>query len=328
MSNQDHKKGPLTGGGAGKQRDKWYGYKGANEAAGGDAHFKQLSERFWGFARQVGFAGGERSLGDVLADMWRAKLYLALGAFAGCLLAGGLLFLAVPQTKVSMLVAPANPLNDAAAVDAGSPVMRFLAQQAGVDNARGFTQFENIYSGVSVAKILMDDPKIIKAVEVDRRYKFLSDRSDLSAEKLADYIARKVRLETAGVSSFRRLAYWHHYPAAAEYLVARIHTVTDQLIRSAVQRGAEERIVYLNAKIAETPHPDHRRALTELLLEQERLLMLASIDQPYAAAVIEPASRFYKAQWPNAPLWLFAFGVIGGFIGFVVYGLRRLNAAS
>lgn len=321
MNNQD-RKGPLTGG-ANKQREKWYGYKGANEAADGDAHFKQLSERFWGFAGKVGFAGGERTLGDVLADMWRAKLYLVLGALVGCLLAGGVMFLAVPQTKMSMLVAPANPLNDAGVGGQGSVVMRFLTQRAGVDNARGFTRFENMYSGVSVAKILIEDPKIMKAVQVDRRFIFMADRADMSAEKLADYIARKVRLEPAGVSSFRRLTYWHSHPPAGEYVVARIHAVTDQLIRSAVQRGAEERIVYLNTKIAETPHLEHRKALTELLLEQERLLMLASIDQPYAAAVIEPPSRYYKAQWPNGTLLFFVFAMIGGFVGFMIYGLRQ-----
>ena len=99
--------------------------------------------------------------------------------------------------------------------------------------------------------------------------------------------------------------------------------MTDRLIRDSVQAAATERAAYLDAKIQEARHPEHRKTLTELLLEQERLLMLASIDQPYAASVIEPASKHYKPQWPDAFMLFAAFGLIGGFIGFIAFGLRR-----
>jgi len=48
--NEKHEKGPLTSANQPK-RDRWYQYKGANEQAEGDAHFKRLSDRFWGFTR-------------------------------------------------------------------------------------------------------------------------------------------------------------------------------------------------------------------------------------------------------------------------------------
>lgn len=326
MSNAD-KHGPLTGDGRSPlKRDRWYGYKGANEQAAGDAHFKQLSERFWGFARHVSIADGGRSLGDILADIWQARFYMLCGVLAGCLCAAAFMVMAVPQTRVAMLIAPANPLNDTGAGLAGDKnfaVLRFIAQRAGVDNSSGFARFENIYDGVSVARILLQDPKIPAIVEADRRFVFQRPREAMSAEKLADYIGRHVRLEQTGASSFHDVVYWHRDAAAAEYFVTRLHAITDELIRRSIQDDAAQRIAYLNMKIQDSPHPDHRRALTDLLLEQERLLMLTSIDQPYAAKVIEPAARYYKPQWPNGFVLFFAFGCVGAFLGFVLYGVLK-----
>ncbi len=323
VSNKDQK-GPLTSGNKPK-RDRWYRPAGANEAAGSDAQFEQLSRRFWGFARQVGFAGGERTLSDVLMDLWRAKVFLLVGALVGCLLAVAFIGVTIPQTRVHMLIAPANPLNDSGGSlldDKNFAVLRFIAQRTGVDNSSGFARFENIYDGVSVARLLMGDPKIVAAVLTDRRFKFLMERDGLTPEKLADYIGRKVRLESVGASSTRALEYWHANAATGKYFITQLHAVTDELIRDSVQVAATERVGYLNAKILEARHPEHRRSLTELLLEQERLLMLASIDQPYAASVIEPAAKYYKPQWPDTFLLLAVFGIVGAFIGFVLYGMH------
>lgn len=50
--------------------------------------------------------------------------------------------------------------------------------------------------------------------------------------------------------------------------------------------------------------------------------MLVSIDQPYAAAIVVPATASAKATWPDAALVYTGFAAIGAFLGFIVFSLR------
>lgn len=105
----------------------------------------------------------------------------------------------------------------------------------------------------------------------------------------------------------------------------RLHNVTDGLIRHGMRKDVNERIAYLNTAISETMNPDHRRAMTDLLMEQERLKMLVSIDQPYAASVVVPAAHSVKPVWPDTVLVYVSFIAVGAFLGFVVFSLRKLE---
>jgi uncharacterized protein involved in exopolysaccharide biosynthesis len=330
-----HKKtAPLTGQSSSKEKpDRWYSYKGSNEAGNGDAHFARLSERFWSFARNSGFANGEKTLLDVMADLWRARKAITAGALIGLVAASILLALAVPQTRTQMLITPANRLNDSSGAgvdDKNFALLRFIAQRAGVDNSASFAQFENTYNGVSVAKKIMEDKAALAVLKADRQWKIMAAPAaeNWSPEKLADYIARRVTINPVGSSSIHAIEYWHPDPALAKLFMNLIHNKTDRLIRQTIQSDAQQRISYLNGKISETIHPEHRRALTDLLLEQERLLMLASIEQPYAATIIEEPFSHYKAQRPNPKLLLPFFMLMGMMAGFLFFTARHFTGKN
>ena len=51
--------------------------------------------------------------------------------------------------------------------------------------------------------------------------------------------------------------------------------------------------------------------------------MLASIDQPYAAAVIEPPAASVRAWWPDALLIVPSVMFAGALLGLVLHGLLR-----
>ena len=76
MANKNPKPSPLS-------QKNWHTNKAANEGDAGDNHFRQLSERFWSFARSTGFAGGEKTLIDVMQDIWKARTSIAIGAAIG-----------------------------------------------------------------------------------------------------------------------------------------------------------------------------------------------------------------------------------------------------
>ena len=103
----------------------------------------------------------------------------------------------------------------------------------------------------------------------------------------------------------------------------RLHETADGLIQYGLRKEVNERIAYLQKAMAEVRNPDHRRALTDLLMEQERLKMMVSIDQPYAAAMVEPSAISATPAWPDTTLVFLAFGVAGAFLGFIVFSIAQ-----
>ena len=262
------------------------------------------------------------TIADILAELWAARGRILLGAAFGTFLAIVLIVAAIPATRVHMLIASARTLNDNSGAMSGGhnfAVLRFLAQRAGVDDSPAFVRFENVYKGLEVAKALYKNKEILNIIRSDQRFKITPTRAILSPEALSDYIARRVQLNPVGASSIRELSYSHPDPEAAKTFLAAIHQAADTRIRANVRNAATQRIAYLNQKLETTRNQIHRQSLTDLLLEQERALMLTAIDQPYAASIIEPPAAHYKPTWPSRTLVLFAGVLLGALFGFILH---------
>lgn len=272
-------------------------------------------------------ASHNMTFGALFADIRRARLYILTGLACGLLCAAGFMALAIPHYKASIILSPAAPMTGAESssmlANDNLFALRFLVQRLGSGQGSDFQRFENIYTGPSVAAILLKDRKIESGLKADQSFSFLTPEQSWNAEKLSEYLGKRLRLEPMGVTSARRLTYHHADPEFARYLVSAVHHIADGLIRHTIREDSKARVDYLNKASSETTNPEHRRALTTLLMEQERLLMLVSIDQPYAASVIEPASSGVKPQWPDKKLTFAGFALIFAFLGYLVYGARR-----
>ena len=106
-------------------------------------------------------------------------------------------------------------------------------------------------------------------------------------------------------------------------MIGRIHRVSDEIIRRRILYEVNGRVAYLNTALSATVNPDHRRNLTSLLIEQERLKMLVSLDQPYAATIVERPFVSSKPRWPDPYIIYAVFLFVGLLLGFIVYGLRH-----
>lgn len=110
-------------------------------------------------------------------------------------------------------------------------------------------------------------------------------------------------------------------------MLQAIHRAADQIIRDDVSRRTQQRVRWLNEMLAEVKHPDHRKALVALLMAQEQARMLVALDEPFAAAIVEPAAASAKPYWPRRGI-VFPIAVLAGlFLGYGVYALRFVRRA-
>lgn len=255
---------------------------------------------------------------DALGDIRRARLYIAAGAALGFLLASGFLISATPSYRAHIILEPNNPMGGAEvssvlANDDDLSSLRYLIDQVNVPSSADFARFETTLAGPAVAGALLKDD-IIRAGLRD---------SFRKPQELAEYIRKRVRLEPVGQTAQRRMVYFHENPEFAVYFLNALHKTADERLRVNIKADTERRIDYLNAALATSPNPDHKRSITNLLMEQERLLMLSTIDQPYAASVIEPASASARPAWPDRVLVYAASIAAGAMAGFVFHGIRH-----
>ncbi len=265
----------------------------------------------------------EDTLADFIEEVWAARVFVLAGILVGVIAAFITIALAVPHNRGQMTLAPASPMNMAASRSASQSGS--VAPAESVTNDVSFTRFEASYKGAGVAGLLLRDPEITAGLAKDKAFKFSKAEGNWTPEKLAEYIRQRVDVDPVGETRLRTYSYLHPDKEFAVMFLRRLHNITDGLIRHGLRKDVNERITYLNKSLSETMNPEHRRAMTDLLMEQERLKMLVSIDQPYAASVVVPAAGSVKARWPDPVLMYSSFMLVGAFLGFVVFGLRGFN---
>jgi uncharacterized protein involved in exopolysaccharide biosynthesis len=270
----------------------------------------------------------EPTIGDVLRDLLRAKAYIFVGALLGFICALAWLAVAVPHYRAEMLVGPAERSGGrdikALLPDNSSFAVQYLVNTLGSPDSIDFIRFEQIVREPTVAAQLIKDPLIAAGISADRLTRLSLGRpAPGTPEKLSAYLMDKVAVEPVGTSPLRRLVYNHPDPAFATYLLQKMQSAADRLIRDEVRKTAASRAAYLEKELAGVANPEHRRALTSLLMEQEHLEMILAMDEPFAATVAEPAFAGARPAWPRTRIIL-PFGLlIGAFLGYALFTVKK-----
>lgn len=265
-------------------------------------------------------AGTEPTLADLLKDLWAAKLFLLLGSVLGLVIVFISLRFVTPEYKAQMIIAPADgyALGDYASSlnydrMASLPFWR-PSDPEGVST--DYYRFIHTLRGPSVAEILLKDKSVVEEIKRDLA-------AEVSAESLAAYLDKHVRIEQIGATPLRRMVYYYPDKEFAAAFLRKLHLVADQLIRRDRKLQSKNRIQYLKQALDTTRDPDHRKIITNLLMQQEHVQMLANLDEAYAAIIVEPAATGPKPDWPN-PLLFYPSGFfIGAFLGFIFWSVMR-----
>ena len=261
---------------------------------------------------------------EVLRELWGARFFLGGGLCVGLLIALAFIVMANPKIEARMVIGPAQVMDMSMQARYQDGQNSYMMAQENVSPSEGvshFTRFEAMMRGVSVSRLLLRDKRIAEGLKSDRAFVFSGAREDVQAMELAEYIRNRVKVDPFGETAMRSLLYRHNDSVFAAYFLQQIHRISDQLIRADIRGQVDQRIAYLERVIAKTYNPDQRRIMTNLLLEQERMRMIVSMDAPVAAMVIEPAASGARSVWPDPYLFYGGLGLLGLMIGYLAFGV-------
>jgi uncharacterized protein involved in exopolysaccharide biosynthesis len=271
----------------------------------------------------------EPTLADVFNSIWAAKRAIIFGGILGLLAAFVFMAVAVSHYRVTMMIAPSDraPKADIKALLPDNPsfALQYLVNSVGSQDSSDFIRFENMLRGPSVAKALLADEKITGKLAKNGRFVFSGRDNVSSAQALSDLLNKKMAIETVGNTPLRRVVFDAADAEFGVYLLNQVYARADALIRSEVDGQAEARAAYLQGMLGKVSNPDHRRALTALLMEQEHIRMILGANEPYAAIIAEPPSVSVKPYWPRKSLIVAGFIFAGMIAGFAFWCLGRKN---
>lgn len=272
----------------------------------------------------------EPTLGDVLRDLWRARFYLLAGVLAGIVCAFLFLATAVPQYRAGMLVTPTTrsgtPDISALFPNNASFAMEYVMQSFGPGDSSDFMRFETILREASVAERLLQDEKIRKGLAAAGRYRFFGAPDIDTAPELSAWLQDNVAVDFVAQTRLKRVSLLHPDPAFAVYMLQKMYETTDGMIRVELEDKTAKRIEYLTREIDGVSHPEHRRILTKLLMDQEQIRMILAVNEPFAAALAEPPAAEARPAWPRKPIIVPAFIFAGMFAAYVFFAARRRPA--
>ncbi len=272
----------------------------------------------------------EPTLAEVLHDLWRARYYLLAGIALGVLSAVMFFSQTVPQYRASMMVSPAMrsgapditsmlPNNDSFAVE-------YVRQNLGSGDSPDFMRFESILREPSVAKKLLEDEGVRQGLAGARRFRFSSDKAPDTPEKMAVWLQENVAVEPVGATRLKRIIILHPDPAFAVAFLGRLYKAADELIRAELLDKTDKRIAYLEQELGKVENPEHRHALTKLLMDQEQIAMIMAAGEPFSAQVAEPAYAGPRPDWPRRTVVYPVAMLTGMFLAYILYGMRRRHA--
>jgi LPS O-antigen subunit length determinant protein (WzzB/FepE family) len=234
---------------------------------------------------------------------------IIFGCLIGALIAFLILLLQKPVYQAEMIIGPTartgvpslSSLLPKTAADA--PALQYFVERIDASQSTDFTVFETLLTSPSIHLQVNDN-----MIDADNKHQWLDKR---------------LKLRPVGLTQFRKVTLKDTNKEKLIPILNTLYRLTDQAIRNDAQSKTQRRISYLNEQLKTTMNPDHRDAIIALLKEQEQTAMMVSIDNHFAADIIEPAYVLNKPIAPNWTILLPLFIALGGFLGLVISGLRQ-----
>nr|WP_255636234.1 hypothetical protein [Azospirillum sp. 412522] len=284
-------------------------------------------------------AGGEGDLGAFTRTLRKGWRWLLGGWLGGMALAVAALWLVTPAYTAAMVIGPTARVGSAA-MGARVPTLSgrdstaVAEPGAGDESLSDFARYLELFGSGPVADRLAADPGILKALFPDRwdaaagRWRpppgvlatlkrallALVGREDW-IEPDGDRVARVLRdrmvIDMLRSGPMRRITFRHPDRATAVELLGRIAATTDAHLRAEAARRSAAQIAHIKLRLGAVTVAEHRQALSDLLLDQERVAMMIGVELPFAADMIQPPVAATLPDWPNPALVVPLAGLVG-----------------
>lgn len=283
----------------------------------------------------------ELNFSDLFGIIWKRKSMVFGTIFAT--LFGAIVFLHLTTFQYTAFVktTPTQPENSAGQIQGLATLAGIgMSQDAGISP---FTLYVNILRSRQVAILLTHDKRIMQTVFADQwdrnagqwfepksMAKSLSKRiksligvptyqwTPPSAELMESYLAENLLASKDINDPIVTLTFRHPDAEFARYFLKRVHESADQLVRARTLERTEKYIEYLSAKLNTITVAEHRQAIVESLISQERTSMMAGSGVNYAAEAIGQVAVSEHPNSPAAMLILFVAMFFGGFASLVL----------
>lgn len=280
------------------------------------------------------------SVAELLERLWGGRVIVAIcfaigiayGTYSAW--AGGPRFAA----EISLLPADSNSVEGSSA---GGGALNLLAGLTGanIGSVPKFTQFLSALHSTGVAKILDERYGMTcrvfagycdqKTHQWNRRGGWRSWLNGIMARlsglpdpngpftttELAQYIYGSVDVTIDKANQVVKLSYQSPKPEFAAQFLSLLVQTTNDYIKAQDRLVLRQYVDYLASQTAAATNVAQRDVLDQLLLQQERKLMLTEVNVPYAATVLDgptvlPVNRALKL--------ILAFGALGLIVGALI----------
>lgn len=147
------------------------------------------------------------------------------------------------------------------------------------------------------------------------------------ATRLRRYIEENVDVEQDTRTPVVTLSMVHEQPEFATRFLALLDREVDRELKARALARGMANVKYLIEKAESVSAVEHRQALTAALIEQEKQLMMASSDAPFAAEPFGSPVSSADPVTPN-PLLTISLAVVLGFLASSAWILARSSAGD
>ncbi len=148
-----------------------------------------------------------------------------------------------------------------------------------------------------------------------------------NAAGLQEFLSRHVVIYEDPKKPIVTVSFENRDPAFAVEFLTTLHQAVETRLRTSSQARTKANISYLAAKLKTVVVTEHRTALSEALGEQERALMLAESNAPFAAEPIGGVNISDRPTSPRPLLFLIGSCIVGLMFG-ALFVLVRAYAQS
>lgn len=297
------------------------------------------------------------SLTRLLRDLLASWYIIIAGVFFIVLLVSGYMWLVKPKYTAEIRVFPNSEIQEQLQFGAGGLTASLNPfRSSGVEEATVLERYIAAITSIGVAEKLMTMPEIVHTVfasqwdaagqqwhppgglvaslkSVLRRAYGLPGWESPDARDLSGYIDRNVLVTAFTVKgSTKNIGYMLSYsskdPVFAKRFLSQLHNEANLLVLQQERSRALERAAYLQERLEQARTKQVVETLSELLIENERKLMMMSIDDNFAAMPLEPVQVSKQPTSPKPLNLLFLAVVLGSVIGVGIVVIRNVLSAG